>query len=157
MRKTIPVVQCDRCQTDIPIETRSTIVEVTLPAQKPSRYAGENCAECKNKFIQAIVELLDEFLVEERKASPRAKVKSSTDESTSAETSSTRAERALAEYDKNGWSIVDRTCKRCGHTAASRGALGQHLWGKHQTSLAEEDMLETFAHRKERRARIGKS
>lgn len=154
MRKMIPIVQCDHCKNEVAADVKSAIVDLALPGQKAVRYSGENCVDCESKLAQALLELLGEYLVEERK--PSTKVKPAGDSRPGpAKGTNVNAPR-VTEYDENGWSIEARTCPRCGHVSVSRSGIGQHLSSRHSTTLAEEGMLETTAQRAARFARIGR-
>lgn len=157
----VPVVKCDHCQSDIPPETRSAIVDLALPQQRPTRYSGENCADCEDKFAHALTELLGEYLNLERKPQlgRPPKVKPADDHRPGPAKGSSRKPRQTSdgeEYDAEGWAAVDRTCKICGRLSPTRSACGQHLAAKHQTTFRKLGMLETHEERLERFARLGK-
>lgn len=138
MRMMIPVVRCDHCENDMSPEVKSAIVELTLPGQKPTRYSGENCDDCRDKFAQAVTELLSEYLRSESKKLP-----SVVTSQTGKKSGPSSAEERLAGRD--GSPVEARTCPICRAegketVSVTRAALGQHLRHIHDTTPSELGM-----------------
>lgn len=142
MRELRPIVKCDRCNDeDLPADTASGIVDVSLPGTPLVRFSGENCPACSSELDEKLTALLAEFLVrEDPKETRKRQRKSPSLASVPAPASALPPEPSDdLDVDAEGWTAADRTCPmpECAgkRPRKTRGALGQHLKVDHNTGF----------------------
>lgn len=132
MRALVPLTKCDKCDADLPADVRSSKARLEWPDGSVTAFAGESCPNCLEKLKAVAVELFGEYLVPDpgqvKRTKPATGAKPMRDDPT--------IDPAL------------RKCNICGTTrefpdayvAPTRGALGQHLTAKHNTTLAKQGL-----------------
>lgn len=134
MRLLVPVVKCDRCQEDVPADTRSTQISVTWPDGTVELHAGEACDTCQADLRDDLKVILAAFLVPD--ATPKKKKRPAPPTSSNA---------SVPQAKDPDLDPALRTCPVCAemgreHITRTRSALGQHLSSQHQTSFKQLGM-----------------